>query len=461
MTDLTKGSANDQLWGNLLYSTKDEIPGRASTGEVELIRTFKTDVNVFKTACGQGLTHAEVLMLYGQYYAFKNNPLISLEEEAIKKWQYKLNPFRHLRNLLETSNNELRPENIYTMLLETEKILDGNITSISLEENAFNKTQFLEEFNKAKNADRWVSLYSYENHDILRGALSLFCPKEQFNIKDDECYGIIKRRLETFAVIFNKNAFNNDRQIRAELLSIHDYSQKTTSDVKHGRDNRMLGRQYGSWREMFLKSDYYHQTSIMAAIDQYKGNGTPNILPLDTRDWRYYATQKDYYNRIYFSYSAPGYGYVFFIDAQNKPLECYLLQSTSSYDDNVMWKLLNRVLWENLWHKRFTQQEQQSFRLRDRKYWQGIDCQKYVIDADNEGWRIYSDYQSSIMSELAAKGYETDGNLIIAPVGVDYIEFGLKVYDDIKSFPEELFVIPDSPEEEKAEGETEEGPNLF
>ena len=439
LTDLTRGSANDQLWGNLLYSAKDEILGRESTDEFELIRTFKTNVNVFRTACEQGLTHAEVIMLYGQYYAFKHNPLISLEKKSIREWQSKLNPFRHLRNLLETSNNELRPENIYTMLLETKKILDGSISSLTLEENAFNKTQFLEELEKAKNSDRWTTLYSYENHDIPRGALSLFCPKEQFDIKDDECYGVIKRRLETFAIIFNKNAFNNDRQIRAELLSIYDYSQKTASDVKHGRDNRMLGRQYGSWREMFLKSDYYHQTAIMTAIDQYKGNGVPNILPLDTRDWRYYATQKDYYNRIYFSYSAPGYGYVFFIDATNKPLECYLLQSTSSYDDNVMWKLLNRVLWENLWHKRFSQQEQQSCRLRDRKYWQGIDCKDFVIDADNDGWRIYSESQLPVMIGLKQKGYLIKDNLVLVPYNADYIEFGIKIYDDIHDIYKELF----------------------
>ena len=448
LKDLSKGSANDQLWGYILYSTKDDIPSDRKFGDFELIRTFKTEANVFRSACEGSLTHAEVIMLYAQYYAFKKYPLPFLGKDSIALWQTQVNPIRHLRNLLETSTNELRPENIAELLDETEIILSGNISSIQTSKKSFNSTQLLEEQNKALVPERWESLYVFENHDILRGALSLFSPTDSFNLQSDDVFSSVSRRLSTFSTIFNQSAKENDYLIRAELLSLHDFSQTSDSDVRHERDNRMLGRTYGSWREMFVKSDYYHQTNIMAAIDKYFGNGTPTILPLDTRDWRYYATQKDYYTRIYFSYNAPGYGYVFFIDADSKPLECYLLRSTSSYDDNVMWKLLNRVLWESLWHKRWSKTEQESSTLRDRKYWQGIDyCKKYVIDAENDGWRIYSDYQDEILTGLRANGFVVNDNLVLVPDNTDYIEYGLMITDAIKVIVPSIVPAEHDPEE--------------
>ncbi|MBQ5994139.1 MAG: DUF262 domain-containing protein [Bacteroidales bacterium] len=297
------------------------------------IRFFKSNVDVFEDACSSVLNNPKLVSLYAVYTAIK------AEKNGVTNWQLNL---RHIRNLIEFSDDELgHTERIPDMLSEIDDIIRGNITSIS--SSKFNTTQFEEEVEKDKNVSEWQQLFAYENHDVLRGSLSLFSHPNKFVLSNPSEFKRILDRLQKFTVVFDNISKKNDHMIRASLLSIGDFGQKhLSSDQK-----KMFGCQYSSWRLMFTKSAYFGDVKIMDVLDKI----TPSsfgISTLSTEDWRYYATSHKYYEHTYVSYGAPKYGYCYFEDESRKPLEVWLLQSTSCSSDNVMWKLLNNLLFFNL-----------------------------------------------------------------------------------------------------------------
>ena len=423
---ITDGTANDQLWSKVFYSDKEPILGEDSNR----IRTFKTEVNVFRTAMERTLRHPEVLMLYSQYYFLKTHPISDNSYESVSEWTQSTSSLRHIRNLIEASDNELRPEFMSELLADIEKIVDGNI--LEIESSKFNTIQFNEEKVKAQFPDRWAALYKAENHDILRGSISLFAGHDAaFNLGDDS-YKDVLRRLEIFVHIFDENAKNNDRFIRASLLSVNDYTQKSRVDINHNRDNRMFGIQYYSWRELFKKSEYFIENHVIETLDLLDSDTPLQIQSLSTRDWRYYATRKEYYDYTYLAYGAPAYGYIYFMDVINRPLEGYLLQSTNSYDDNVMWKLLNRILWERIWHTRLNEREKQQSFIGNRKYSPEINiCQEFKLDCMQDGWRVLKDNAAYLYEGLVDKGFQMRDDVVLVPDDTDYVAYGLQITDAV------------------------------
>ena len=370
-----KHGDNDSYWCTIFTKTDNILPDNNNK-----IRLFKTDVNLFKTACTSNLSRAEMVKLYGMYYGYGKYELKPTEED--NNWK---DAFRHIRNLVENSDNELPRERTFAKILEeTEMILDGKILDIG--ESAYNTFQMKEEQKKAEHPHIWKDLFYYENHDILKGAISLFLVdhNSDFPIEEGGNAQILLKRLKTFSSIFNNDSKTKekDREIRKILLSIGDFSQTKVGDFNNSKDSRMFGCMFGSWRSLLTINQFYRQGNIVKVLDTITKNGfTPQNLNMD--DWRYYAY--NYADLTYVSYNAPDYGYYYFAD-RSKPLEVRLLQSSSCYQDNIMKKMLNQILFSKI-NKDI---RYKYFRLGEKITDEGIKLSEkdICIDAKQEGWQL-------------------------------------------------------------------------
>jgi hypothetical protein len=429
-------TANDLVWGHVFYSSSDVCGEAAEKDSIEKIRVFKTDINLFQTACNRSLRYADMIMLYAMYLTLKQHPLKSLDEDVIATWRQEIDALRHIRNLIENSDDELsRPDFIALVMKDVEKILSGNIGTLAT--SKFNSTQFEEEKSKAACHDRWKALFYYENHGIFRGALSLMAPVKEnaaFAIDDDSVYDCLMQRVKKVNSIFNNdsNSDEKDHFIRAALLSYFDFGQINRSDVKNKRHCYMYGRMPASWRLLLTKNLIFNQDGILQLLDTLDEKTPPAIQPLPPSDWRYYATREQWYEQTYYSYNLAKYGY-YYQEDPSRPLEVYLLQSTSCSDDNVMWKLLNWLLQYSLREKGILAPAQS--RLGDRKIDHDLSfLDEFTIDCKQEGWLVTSKKnQPELISLLRNNHYSvSDDGLVKFQAVPDYIQFGVNLVQYIK-----------------------------
>ena len=429
-------TANDLIWGQVFYASADVRGEDTPEGDLERIRVFKTDINLFRTACRGSLKYADLVMLYAMYLTLTRHPLKSLDKEVIATWRQDINALRHIRNLIENSDDELsRPDFIATVMTEVNVILSGNIGTLAV--SKFNSIQFEEEKVKAANSERWKNLYYYENHGIFRGALTLMAPaKEQavFAINDDFVYDGLIRRLKKVNTIFENGSDSTEKDhfIRASLLSHVDYGQIYESDTNHGRHCYMYGRMPASWRLLLTKNSKINQSGILRLLDTLDETRPLAIQPLAPSDWRYYATREQWYDQTYYSYNLAKYGYYYQQDP-SRPLEVYLLQSTSCADDNVMWKLLNWLLQYTLQDDGILKTGQS--RLGDRKIDHELSIlDEFTIDCLQEGWMVTSKRNQPELVRMLRDIHYTvsDEGLVEFKAEPDYVQFGVSLVRDIK-----------------------------
>lgn len=387
----------------------------------EKIRFFKSNVDVFADACSSILNNPKLVSLYAVFTAIK-----VWKNNNVQNWQLNL---RHIRNLIEFSDDEIaHTERISGMLSNIDKIIVGSIKSISSSDNKFNTTQFEEEIEKDDHVSEWQKLFAYENHDILRGSLSLFSHPNKFNLSDPIEFQKLSNRLNKFSQVFDNNSKSNDQILRASMLSVGDFGQRHTANEQ----KEMFGRQYSSWRLMFTKSAYFGEVKIMDVLDKIIPSSF-GIKILSTEDWRYYATANKYYKQTYVSYNAPKYGYYYFEDEINKPLEVWLLQSTSCSSDNVMWKLLNLLLSKNLPDVLdvhfYKYQEDHTVRLNNKISVDALQGGWLIEDLTDDkhimNWLLANTSVSGLYNGIIVQGFlkHTKGN--------DYIDEILSVIDNL------------------------------
>lgn len=431
-------TANDYIWGKVFYSDNDRCGIRNESGDLDKIRVFKTQINLFRTACSTPLQYAELVMLYAMFCVLGKYPLTDCEEKTIDDWRHNVDSLRHIRNLIENSDDELsRPDYISNILKEVELIISGRISEVS--RSSFNKVQFLEEQNKELNKERWKSLFAYENHDIFRGALSLMAyngHNSDFNIAEDSIYDLLISRLNKINTIFDNSSrdVEKDKLIRATLLSHSNFGQTASPDKRRNRDNRMYGFTPDSWRLLLTNNSYFTQTGILNLLDSAdvatlsKHN---TLLPYD--DWRYYASHVNYCHYTYVAYNMAKYGYYYTPDP-SKPLEVFLLQSTScSSEDNIMWKMMNRILWHVLIEQHVIDYTKCSLGYLHHNPVITID-NEFSIDFLQDGWAIQSKKETDIITPaLLEKQYSLNGNIVRIPSGTDFIQFGVKIVKDVLS----------------------------
>ena len=414
--------SNEDYWSSIMFVSSSTQPEQENENK---IRVFKTSVNLFHVACSKHLQYAEFVMFYALYYGYKNYELVALETSV--DWKYNL---RHVRNLVERSDNELPRESAMAPLMEeVELILDGKILQYS--KSRFNTTQFEEEQMKARHPEIWPYFFKYENHDLLRGSLGIFLndkTRKGLSFDNPDLIKILERRLGVFWSIFDNGAKNNDVDIRATMLSYGDFSQIKTSDFTRDRDNRMLGCLYLSWRRFFILNDFFSDSKIMSVIDSISDKGSFSEQPLFPQDgWRYYACK--YRKNTYRCYNAPDYGYYYF-PVSDKSLEVRIVQSSECYETNKMFKLLNNIVY---W------QIDENFRshlvLGESLYDESISANfhKFKLDAVQDGWLISSVDNDTIYTWLQDNyiNFDIGSGLLKLEDTDDYVDVALGVINGL------------------------------
>ena len=314
------------------------------------LKNIVKDCYGFKNCLGgKNLNMSDLLFVYGEYLAFKS----LIDGADISDIRINL---RHLRNILANSDDEIRKENMPKLIEEVELILNGQIKKD--DKVVFNSTQWNEEAEKHTHIDLWRQLWKYEEHDLLRGALSNFWDGQFPDFSSQETIDVVKQRLDKFMFIFGDNDTlkYNDRLIRAALLTVADYSQSPLN--RNGF--KILGNNAGCWRPMFTKSrKRVHQSAIikvMDAIDIPTRTDVRDTLTsmisqylnspeTDKTDWRYYMIKyKDFAYRS--NSNNANYGYFYIDPNYPNPLDIVQLNSREFGTSNLAWYFLPQILKE-------------------------------------------------------------------------------------------------------------------
>lgn len=208
---------------------------------------------------------------------------------------------RTIRNLVFASSNEIRPNQMATLLEATAAwVHDGDLNALK----GYNARQIEEEKNKAAFLARFEdysglqeTLHALEDHSLLRGCLAAF--------DLDADADTFVRRARLFHVVFPDGAAIPSPQIRAALLACGSYQQRT----QNGRF--LFGSpkptQLEAWRNLLTGASVKGiHAALQTLLDRY--GQTEGDLP-ETRlqsiadawleeqerarhlDWRYYLVK--------------------------------------------------------------------------------------------------------------------------------------------------------------------------
>ncbi len=337
---------------------------------------------------GENLTHGDLLLLMGEYFALR---LVMQDAASLETAKLRL---RHLRNLIENSDNELRPVNMGGLLQEVEQVMAGQLSE--KESVSFNTNQWKEECEKECHKAIWKTLFNYEEHPLLLGALSNFAPGQCLNLSDPASLTTMCSRLDKFLELFASNYEQNDQLIRSALLTLGDYTQWENNRSEY----RILGNVPASWRGMFVKSiARKNQEAIMTLLDGFSPNGditsclhtlVDNYLrnsATDTTDWRYYAIKYDSITQGK-AYGSGDYGYYYVPNTNGNTLRTVLLRSSQFGISNVAWMLLNLILYErNSKHYNLSLNSHAADEDEEAIYLQ-CDRGRMQLTITSEGWRL-------------------------------------------------------------------------
>lgn len=376
--------------------------------------------NVLHTAMSKSLNYTEMLMLYAFFYGKKTYDATPTPDESFFN-----RCLRHIRNLIQNGENEIREERMPLLLEDVRTIFDNKLTNTP--QKGFNNYQWREEQEKEQNLANWAQLYTYENHELLRGALTLFMENQQGNVDlSNTNLPVVLDVLKKFEHVFDNNCGDKFLEMRGALMTYGDISQPISK-----YPNRLfLGRQFMSWRVLFFKSGQrIGQDKIIKVLKNVNVSVPFVAQASSTMDLAFYLSKYAAYTDI--AYNGPNYGYYVMVDS-TKPLETIALQSTKHSNSNVEKRLLNHIL-ERTWTiLHFAGRENESD-IALNKYGASKIRVKDIceIDVKQDGWEITEKNNSGVVATLIAKGYHFNGNICAVGPNVDYIEFGQKIIDDI------------------------------
>jgi len=229
---------------------------------------------------------------------------------------------RKLRNLIANSEDTVRNENMYSLLITVSEIILNN----KIDENSrFNKTQAKEEEEKEIFLEENISfkgiIHKLEDHHLLQGCLAIFNLED--NLTD---YAI------TFHNLFTSNC--NYDTISTALLCFGDYSQKYDWRRRFGNHNSSV------WRELFTPSQRrsnFIQTkdvlyTLMAHLMQNPESDIEEIIlnyltsfeqqADKPKDWKYYFIK-------YLDFRHHVDGFYTWWPKFDKPYECLMMRRTT------------------------------------------------------------------------------------------------------------------------------------
>ena len=235
--------------------------------------------------------------------------------DEIKDFPLKI---RKIRNLIASSEDQLRKEYLTSLYSDIESILNDNEFA---DKTRFSKAQIEEEKNKrallAEHPSLSNILLKTEDHHLLRGTLSIFD---------------ITVHIEPYAEKFLNN-FEPECdffQISRAMLTMGDYSQIYRRLRRFGNNNDT------TWRELFTPNEYrknFDNTKIVLKkylqefIDDDKAAIDKLILCNEQaeKDWRHYYIK---YDSFRFWEGKQTNGFYFWNDFDDKPYECFMMFRT-------------------------------------------------------------------------------------------------------------------------------------
>ena len=373
---------------------------------------------------GENLTHGDLMLLMGEYFALR---LVMQDAASLETAKLRL---RHLRNLIENSANELRPVNMGKLLQEVEEVMVGKLSE--KESVAFNTNQWKEECEKERHVEIWQTLFDYEEHQLLLGALSNFAPGQLLDLSNPSSRDTMFSRLNKFNYLFDDKYMQNDQLLRKALLTLGDYTQWENNR----KDFRILGNVPASWRGMFVKSIVRkNQEVIMTLLDGFRPNGdvtsclntlVDNYLrdpTTDKTDWRYYAVKYASITQGK-AYGSGDYGYYYVPNTNGNTLQAVLLRSSQFGISNVAWMLLNLILYErNAKHYNLSLNSHAADEDEEAIYLQ-CDRGRMQLTITSEGWRLSGAPNDLLLRIDNAVFYPEQQYWLITPdKGSDYIDW--------------------------------------
>lgn len=395
-----------EYYNNYFYhSTK-------ALGKSDLIRVFwQGDENLFIKATTSTLRYAELIMFYALTLSLQN----PVDQNVL------FFRFRQLRNLISNSGFEMRPENMHSFLLHVnDLILFGKIPF-----DTFNQNQIDEENLEEKLTDIESELLAYENHDILRGSLSLF-----INHKKQNYHSI----LEKFVEVFDNDYKAETPLIRKALLSTGDYSNRD-KDVR----KRFLIHKSDAWRDFFTTNQRrFEQENIVKTLDEINigidlkqslENTSADYLNVSNKDWRYYFIKYD--NQLHY---AETQGYYFWKNRTENPLEVIMLNSSMESSTNLEWNIFNWILFDNNRQIIHLDYHGASKMLLLKA---GL-----TMDANQKGFKIeIANEQNNLFNNLLQENLVTEEGFYKVELNEDFIEKGQLLIDKIELILQEMVVL--------------------
>jgi hypothetical protein len=248
------------------------------------------DVNLFAACCEE---YGESDGRRRRFSLQRTLLLFAMVVHLLRKTDSFTDRLRTVRNLVEGSDNEVRFDNMRSLLHEVEGWMrEGDLAKIK----TFNTRQLREEAAKidflAAHPECRAHLHRLEDHTLLRGRLAIF----------DLVPGRFERHAEAFEAVFTANL----SLVSAAMLACGDYGQEL------GGSRYQLGSptQPARWRELLrgVERGRFEDTkaAVTALLDTLADAGaTPPALALqqvidtflaeqDRRaeyDWRYYVVR--------------------------------------------------------------------------------------------------------------------------------------------------------------------------
>lgn len=402
-------SCMGNLCKTLFYSEQEPAPVRP---EEKRIRLFALTANPFKDALTQRLPIGGLVFLYGFYLWLKSK----CRDDTL---------LRHLRNLIaNSSSGELRKENLHDILTETEQIIGGRIQSVI--DTKFNTRQMEEEQRKSRNVATWQSVYRYENHSHLRGALSLF-EQRASSESSSQVLAYNKNALKGFSHVFGEAGSDvdfafDDYETRRRLMAIADFSQRPSNYFS--KTKRIVGCAPSHWRELLVETrSRLDQDKIILAFEAIGRNPTlwGDFTQLQMTDWRYYFVR---YHEATYVGTGCDHGY-YYLEDSKRPLELLRMNSTQHSDYES--RLLNRILAFEIWRL------QAEGGLGEFKcYFDGMKGGPVSVGDDELTLSVVQDGWKFLKGEdlVRSCGYEVNDSIFV--VGeYDYIECALAIIKDV------------------------------
>ena len=253
------------------------------------VKSFQNNFNVLKECFNEKkmfrLTRCLFLFSINTY--IQNRNTVS-EEDFIRR-------IRIIRNLIENSENEIRKENMKTLLGESKEIiLNGNIAESETGSTGFNEFQKKEEREKMK----WLrsslhmkdELFQTEDHKLLKGSVSIIGLEnsrsfKKFRLLFDNCEkALIDRAMLCLGDYTQKK---HDRFYTALNNNWDDLFHHSNQRGGFERTREVLNKLLGSFNE----GDNINE-KLNSIIENYMNdNKTP-------KDWRYYFIKYHKYLNI-------------------------------------------------------------------------------------------------------------------------------------------------------------------